>query len=97
MVRHIVQETRLVSGVSKVSYFLGYNYKNVRLNVSCKWFLKHRDSFELKNIQEFYAHVFIQLSDSCLAMMHCTLKLLVYIFNGPYSSFCLTTRFVGEK
>ena len=53
MVRSAVQETKLVSGVSKVSYILGYNYKNLRLKVSYKWFLKRGtycidDNFLLK-------------------------------------------------
>ena len=30
-------------GVSKVSYILGYNYKNLRLKVSYKWFLKREN------------------------------------------------------
>ena len=38
-----VQETKLVSGVSKVSHILGYNHKNLRLKVSHKWFLKRGD------------------------------------------------------
>ena len=32
-----------VSGVSKVFYILGYNYKNFRLQVSYKWFVKRED------------------------------------------------------
>ena len=43
MVRPAVQETKLVSGVSKVSYILGYNYKNLRLKVSYNLFLKVED------------------------------------------------------
>ena len=30
----------MVSGMSKVFYILGYNYKNFRLKVSHNWFLK---------------------------------------------------------
>ena len=30
----------MVSGMSKVSHILGYNYKNLMLKVSYKWFLK---------------------------------------------------------
>ena len=37
------QETKLVSEVSKVCCILGYNYKNLRLIVSHKWFLKRGD------------------------------------------------------
>ena len=55
MVRTAVQETKLVSEVSKVSYILGYNYKNLRLKVSCKWFLKCGDLLQrIEGIGSFY-------------------------------------------
>ena len=38
----VVQETKLVSGVSKVSYILGYSYKNLWGKDSYGWFLKGR-------------------------------------------------------
>ena len=35
-----IQETKLLPEGSKISHILGYQYKNLRLKVSFKWFLK---------------------------------------------------------
>ena len=75
--------TTFLPGASHVSYILGYNGKNTRLKVSCKWFLKYGPyciSLKISDIAKQYIHLYV-----CLVSLQCREEFwVIKIIHWPY-------------